>query len=160
MALPADCTVALLPIKPAYANAIIEGRKRVEFRKTRFRRRVTHVAIYASTPVQRIIGVFRISDIENGTPDDLWRRHHSHGAISSAAFDGYYSGVETGVAIGIADVVRLTFPVGLDVLRVKAPQSFRYLTAAETARLRTAMKRSKRVEKAVFATVTVPPASG
>ncbi len=143
MALPANCSVALLPIKPVYANAIVEGRKRVEFRKTRFRRHVTHVAVYASTPVQRIIGIFRVADLEDGPPEDLWLRHQAHGAISSAAFDVYFAGVESGVAIGITDVMRLPSPIPLGLIRVKAPQSFRYLTPAETARLRSAIANKK-----------------
>lgn len=140
MALPADCSVALLPIKPIYADAIIDGRKRVEFRKTRFRRHVTHIAIYSSTPVQRIIGVFRVADCEQASPERLWERHHAVGAISSGDFRTYYADLELGVAIHIADVLRLTSPVPLHALRVKAPQSFRYLTDSETARLRKAME--------------------
>ncbi len=139
MALPADCSVALLPIKPIYADAIVDGRKHVEFRKTPFRRRVTHVAIYASTPVQRIIGIFRVAECEQASPERLWERHQAIGAISSADFNTYYADLETGVAIHIADVLRLADPVPLQVLRVHPPQSFRYLTEVETARLRDAM---------------------
>lgn len=143
MALPEDCSVALLPIKPVYANAIIAGTKRVEFRKTRFRRDVTHVVVYASTPVQRIIGIFRVSDIDDGAPGELWRRHHKHGGISSTAFDVYYAGVEMGVAIGITDVIQLSRPLALRSIRVKAPQSFRYLTNVEIARLRNLIARGQ-----------------
>lgn len=139
MALPEDCSVALLPIKPIYADAIVTGRKHVEFRKTPFRRRVTHVAIYASTPVQRIIGLFRIADCEHASPEDLWKRHHAIGAISSADFDAYFANLAVGIAIHIADVFPFAAPVRLQVLRVRAPQSFRYLTAPETERLRKAM---------------------
>jgi predicted transcriptional regulator len=129
----------LLPIKPIYAAAIVDGRKHVEFRKTPFRRRVTHVAIYASTPVQRIIGIFRVADCEQASPERLWERHQATGAISSADFNTYYADLETGVAIHIADVLRLASPVSLQALCVRPPQSFRYLTEAETARLRDAM---------------------
>jgi predicted transcriptional regulator len=156
MALPEDCSVALLPIKPIYADAIVEGRKHVEFRKTRFRRRVTHVAIYASTPVQRIIGIFRVVDCEHASPERLWERHHAIGAISSADFNTYYADLETGVAIHIADVLRLVSPVPLHALRVRAPQSFRYLTATETARLRKAMA-AKTPERRAKAHTTPPP---
>jgi len=139
MALPKNCSVALLPIKPVYAKAIIEGRKQVEFRKTIFRRRVTHIAVYASTPVQRIIGIFRIDDCDHDTPENLWRRHHANGAISSDEFESYYANKDEGIAIKIADVLSLSSPVKLRTLGVRAPQSFRYLTASEVARLRRAM---------------------
>ena len=142
MALPADCSVALLPINPIYAEAIVQGRKHVEFRKTRFRRHVTHVAIYASRPVRRIIAIFRVADCEHASPEYLWERHHAVGAISSDDFNTYYADLATGVAIHIADVFPLVSPVPLQALRVRAPQSFRYLTAPETARLRKAMART------------------
>ena len=143
MALPADCSVALLPIKPVYAHAIVEGRKRVEFRKTPFRRRVTHVAVYASTPVQLIIGIFRIAECEPGSPEHLWKRHHRQGAISSDDFAMYYANHHTGIAIHITDVVALTSPLPLRALGVSAPQSFCYLTAVQIALLRTAMAMTK-----------------
>ena len=139
MALPENCSVALLPIKPKYATAIVEGRKRVEFRKTHFRRRVTHVAIYASTPVQRIIGIFRVADCEHASPKLLWQRHHAHGAISRDDFNAYYADLDAGIAIHIADVFRLETPVPLHALRVRAPQSFCYLSTSEISRLRAVM---------------------
>lgn len=64
--------------------------------------RVTHIAIYASTPVQRIIGIFRVADCEQASPERLWERHQTIGAISSADFNTYYADLETGVAIHIA----------------------------------------------------------
>jgi predicted transcriptional regulator len=141
MALPADCSVALLPIKPIYANAIMAGTKRVEFRKTAFRRPVTHVAVYASTPVQRIIGVFSIASIDHASPAALWRRHATYGGITSEAFELYYEGTETGLAIGITDVLELLEPIPLDALgkRVTPPQSFRYLNTVEIQCLRKAI---------------------
>jgi predicted transcriptional regulator len=150
MALPANCSVALLPIKPIYANAIMAGTKRVEFRKIGFRRPVTHVAVYASTPVQRIIGVFRVAAVEHAAPAALWRRHAKHGGITSEAFELYYEGSVTGLAIGVAEVVGLTEPIALDALggSVTPPQSFRYLSTSEVARLRSAL---------TVATVGAPP---
>jgi predicted transcriptional regulator len=141
MALPADCSVALLPIKPIYASAILAGTKLVEFRKTVFRRPITHVAVYASTPVQRIVGIFRVAEVEHAPPQDLWRRHGKHGGITSEAFDLYYDGAAIGLAFGVAEVVTLLEPIGLDVLgtTVTPPQSFRYLTVKEIARLRSAL---------------------
>jgi predicted transcriptional regulator len=139
MALPANCSVALLAVKPVYADAIVEGRKRVEFRKTRFRRRVTHVAIYASTPVKRIIAIVRITACEEAPPQHLWRRHHAIGAISSDAFNAYYADVDAGIALHIDEVYALPEPVPLSTIRVRAPQSFCYLDTTETQRLRKAI---------------------
>lgn len=142
MALPANCTVALLAVKPVYAAAIVAGRKRVEFRKTRFRRPVTHVAIYASTPVKRIIAIVRLTECEEAPPKHLWRRHHAVGAITSDAFNAYYADVEAGVALHIDEVLPLPQPLPLSTIRVRAPQSFCYLGMSEMRRLRQAVGRS------------------
>ncbi len=44
--------IALMSIHPQYANAIVEGTKRVEFRKRPLARNVTHVIVYATAPVK------------------------------------------------------------------------------------------------------------
>jgi predicted transcriptional regulator len=162
MALPADCSVALLPIKPIYASAIMAGTKLVEFRKTPFRRRITHVAVYASTPVQRVIGIFRVAAVEHASPGDLWRRHAKHGGITSEAFELYYQGTAIGLAIGVEDVVQLIEPIGLEALStdLTPPQSFRYLTGMEIARLRSALPVPSRNIRRCTQTVASPIRKG
>ncbi|HET8796659.1 MAG TPA: ASCH domain-containing protein, partial [Thermoanaerobaculia bacterium] len=118
MAVPEDGGVALLPIKPEFAGAILAGTKRVEFRKAPFRRKVTHVVIYASTPVQRVVGWFRVGDVDSGTPSELWSRHASHGGIAADAYDAYYGDRESAVAIGVAEVTVLCTPLPLSELGV------------------------------------------
>ncbi|HET6989695.1 MAG TPA: ASCH domain-containing protein, partial [Bacteroidia bacterium] len=53
----------LLSIKPKYAKAIIDGKKKVEFRKLPFKLNVNKVYIYSSAPEQKIIGYFTFDDI-------------------------------------------------------------------------------------------------
>ena len=53
----ADSVIAFLPIKPIYANRILEGSKRYEFRRTRLRQDITHVVIYSTSPVKKIVGI-------------------------------------------------------------------------------------------------------
>lgn len=140
MAVPEDGGVALLPIKPEFAGAILAGTKRVEFRKTRFRRDVTHVVIYASTPVQRVVGWFRVGNVDSGSPAEIWSKHERHGGISADRFDEYYRQHHSAVAIGVADVRVLGVPLPLSALGVMVPQNFRYLTASEVRRLNEAVE--------------------
>jgi len=121
--------IALLPIHPEYAFAILRGEKKVEFRKRPFRRNVDFVAIYATAPVKRIIGVFRIEKIEEGSPSSIWRRFHSIGCISRQAFRRYYSGAKSAVAIQVSEVRELPEPICLSQLDSVSgpPQSFVYL---------------------------------
>jgi type I restriction enzyme S subunit len=54
----------LLSIKPKYANQIVKGNKKYEFRKSVFKNRdLEMVYIYSSSPVKRIIGAFAIKMI-------------------------------------------------------------------------------------------------
>jgi predicted transcriptional regulator len=64
--------VALLSIRPEYAEAILNGTKRVEFRRTRFSRDVSFIVIYATQPVGKVVGWFEVDGIETSTPGE-WR---------------------------------------------------------------------------------------
>jgi predicted transcriptional regulator len=129
--------VALLPIQPHYANAILRGDKRVEFRRRRFGRDVQYVVVYASSPICGIVGSFRISDVSEGSPDDIWEVFKSVGAIDREDFFRYYAGAELAVAIGIERVCVLAEALPLHELSssLKAPQSYMYLTQEHVDRL-------------------------
>ena len=54
----------ILSIKPEFAAKIFEGTKKYEFRRAIFKNKnVKKVVVYASSPVQKIIGEFEIEDI-------------------------------------------------------------------------------------------------
>ncbi len=63
-----------MAIRPHFADSILAGRKRVEFRKRRFSRAVSHVIIYATEPVKRVIGMFEVKSVSDGPPARVWRR--------------------------------------------------------------------------------------
>lgn len=130
-------TVALLPIQPRYANAILRGEKQVEFRRRRFAREVQYVVVYASSPICRVVGYFRISSISEGSPRAIWEDYKHVGGIRRADFFRYYKGAERAVAIGIERVCVLRSPVPLDRLSasLKAPQSYSYLTPEQITQL-------------------------
>ena len=63
----------LLSIKPEFANKIFEGTKKFEYRRSIFKnQKVTKVVVYASSPVQKIIGEFEIDYILTGPVQSLW----------------------------------------------------------------------------------------
>ena len=61
-------TSVILSIKPIYAQAIMNGTKKVEFRKKIFKRPVDKIFVYSSSPEQKIIGFFTISEIVEDEP--------------------------------------------------------------------------------------------
>ena len=123
--------VALLSIKPEYAEAIFAGRKRVEFRRSRLAPDVDLAIVYATQPVGAIIGWFRIRGIAESTPDGLWRRFRKVGGIERYDYFAYFEGAERAYAIEIGDPTAAAEPVLLNSLSVglRAPQSFQYLSA-------------------------------
>ena len=66
--------VALMSIYPEYADRILSGTKKVEFRKTVFRKDVTHILIYATAPSQDVVGYFEGTGIDKVRPEGSWDR--------------------------------------------------------------------------------------
>lgn len=123
---------ALLSIKPEFGEKILEGEKQYEFRKAVFSdpAAVEKVILYASSPVQQIIGYFSFSQIYQDTPTALWDRFGDLSGIDSRErFLSYFSEKEEGYAIEIDEATPLRTPVDpweqLDDFR--APMSFNYV---------------------------------
>ncbi|NLN32237.1 MAG: hypothetical protein GX159_01410 [Flavobacteriaceae bacterium] len=119
----------LLSIKPEFAFKIFDGTKKYEFRKVIFKRpNITTVIVYASSPVQKVIGEFEIEDILNSTPENIWRKTRDKSGISEDFFNDYFSNRETAYAIKIKKAKMYNEPLDLkkefDLL---PPQSFAYL---------------------------------
>jgi len=120
----------LLSIKPKFAEAIIDGRKRYEFRKSKFaKRHINLVYIYATSPVKKIIGIFKISNIIEDRPCALWDRLKDHAGISEEEFFNYFNNNEMGFALEITDVEKFKNPIDPKTLiqNFVPPQSFNYM---------------------------------
>ena len=77
----------LLSIKPEYAFKIFDGTKKFEFRKVIFKNPdITTVVVYASSPVQQVIGEFEIDDIFSFDPDELWKKTKKYSGISEEKY--------------------------------------------------------------------------
>ncbi len=60
--------VALMSIHQRWAEAIVDGRKRVEFRKRRLAEDIRTVLIYATAPTSQVIGQFTIDENDHRHP--------------------------------------------------------------------------------------------
>ena len=129
--------VALFSIRPVYARAILDGRKRVEFRRTGLSSDVAHVVVYSTSPVQRVVGTFEVAGVDNDSPDALWERYAHVGGIDRDAYDRYFAGCDSAYAIRVRRPWTLPVPVPLAHLRpgLRPPQSFQYLDEETAARL-------------------------
>lgn len=120
--------VAFMSIKPPYALKLVDGDKEFEFRKIMPRQKVSHIVIYATSPMKRIIGVAEVDSIDVASPETTWENTKHSAGISYEAYMEYFKNVQQAVAIKIKNVIRLSNFVEPERIRkgFKVPQSFLY----------------------------------
>lgn len=119
----------LLSIKPEFANKIFDGTKKFEFRKTIFKRTdIRRVIVYASSPVQKVIGEFQIESILNDSVENLWKRTSEFSGITKDFYQQYFAGREQAYAIQVGNVKRFKKAKTLQDYNINfAPQSYVYI---------------------------------
>ena len=118
----------VLSIKPEFAEKIFEGTKKYEFRKAIFKNpSVKKVLVYASAPVQKVIGEFEIEYILKHDLKTLWRITKNDSGITSDYFFQYFEQRENGFAIKIKNTKLYKTPKCLKQdYNLIPPQSFLY----------------------------------
>jgi len=119
----------LLSIKPEYANKIFDGTKKFEFRKVIFKNpKIKTVVVYASSPVQQVIGEFEIEGILSYNPQEIWRKTKRYSGITEDFFYQYFADREIAHAIKIKSTKRYKRPLSIrEDFNVVPPQSYVYL---------------------------------
>jgi len=119
----------LLSIHPEYANAILDGHKGFEFRRVLFKEEVREVVVYATSPISRVVGTFRIEDIYADAPNELWAKTKAFAGVTKEMFDTYFKDRATAFAIKVSNPVRFSQPQPLSkyVASNTPPQSFCYV---------------------------------
>lgn len=120
----------ILSIKPKYAELILNGAKRYEFRKYIFKNKcVEHTYIYATSPIKKIIGVFELGSIIRDSPEALWKQLGHLSGMNEAEFFLYFQDAQIGFAIEIKYIEIFNDPGDPEGLipGFIPPQSFCYL---------------------------------
>jgi predicted transcriptional regulator len=131
---------ALMSIRPEFAEQILAGTKRIEFRKRPLANDVTGVIVYATAPTKAIVGAFRVAGQDTRPPRDLWSEYSDVAGIAREPYLRYYAGRGLATGILVGDVYVAPAPLALSYAGVRrAPQSFQYLTPAVGLRLLAAM---------------------
>lgn len=129
---------ALLSVRPRFANLIVEGLKRVEFRRVWAKQPVHWIAVYCTSPVRRIVAVVEVESAVTASPTTLLTFNSERGGgLTRAELRAYFSGRRVGHALLLG---RMTLPSKpLDPAKLisgfRAPQSFRYLSDGEATRI-------------------------
>ena len=95
----------LLSIKPEYAEKILNGEKKYEFRKVLPKNKsITKVIIYATMPIGKVIGEFEIAELISDSPSRLWERTAEFSGITPDFFQSYFEGKKTAHAIRVGRI--------------------------------------------------------
>lgn len=132
---PAAANAALISIHPGYVEKIISGEKRLEFRRSWAATPVNYLAIYATSPVKRIVAFAEIGRTIKGSKTQLWELSRKEGGgISRRKLFAYLDGKKEAVALELKRKIKLDTEVDpFDIFGpdFRPPQSFRYLTNEE-----------------------------
>lgn len=121
----------LLSVKPEFAEKILTGEKKYEFRKAIFKNSdVKTVVIYATMPLGKVVGEFDFDIVLSDKPSAIWAETSIFSGITKKFFNEYFNGRDNAYAIKIAKVRRYKNPRSLKefVPSGLAPQSFCYLS--------------------------------
>ena len=119
----------LLSIKPEYVEKIFAGTKKYEFRKSLFKRTdITMVVVYASYPICRVVGEFRVDGILKDDVNRVWEQAQKYSGVTEDYFKSYFCSHKEATAIQIGNVKRYKSARLLADYKVRqAPQSFCYI---------------------------------
>ncbi len=118
----------LLSIKPDYANSILSGKKRYEYRRIRSKEKVERIFIYATSPIQKVVGEVTVEDVVSDLPIKVWNQTKTESGMDWESFRNYFSGSEIAHAYALGTVAKYETPKELSEFHIaKAPQSFVYI---------------------------------
>jgi predicted transcriptional regulator len=120
----------LLSIKPEFADKIFDGSKQYEFRRLLFKNRnIKTIVVYASSPVQKVIGEFQIDTILKQDIYTLWQNTCTASGITEDYFFRYFRDKTDGFAIKIKKPRRYKTPKCIRKhFNASPPQSFLYIS--------------------------------
>lgn len=122
----------VLSIHPKYSEKILKEQKTVELRR-RFpvpEPSAITLYIYSTSPVQAMVGVARIKEVQELPVQQIWADFKKDALIEYKDFRKYFRGLKFGFVLILYDIRRFTEPIPLRRLREESgfepPQSFLY----------------------------------
>ena len=122
--------IILLSIHSEYAQKILSGEKRFEFRKKVPSHNVSHIIFYATVPTAKIVCIAEIEKILSNTPNKIWDETEVFSGVTKEFFFSYYKNAKTAYAYKLGRVYRMKNNLKLDDPKIflKSPQSFKYIS--------------------------------
>lgn len=124
----------LLSVKPEYIDKIFDGLKTFEYRRKLPQKTISSIVLYATDPVQRIVGEVEVIGTISASPTALWEQTKHSAGISRAKYRDYFNKRKKANAFILGKVTRYQSPKALSDYKISsAPQSFQYLFSAENS---------------------------
>ncbi len=118
----------LLSINPEHVENILNGSKKVEYRKVKCRSDVDKILIYSTSPVKKVVGEVALLEVIEDLPDNVWSLTSQDAGITRSFFDKYYENKSKAFAFKLGKVTKYKKPFSLSDIGISfAPQSFIYL---------------------------------
>lgn len=121
----------LLSIKPEYVEKILQGTKKVEYRKRLAKENVSVIYIYSTSPIKQVVASVQVTGRLSASPTALWEKTKTMAGISRLKYREYFRGCKTAYAYELGEVS--VFRQGKNLSKfglTTAPQSFAYINIA------------------------------
>lgn len=119
----------LLSINPEHVENILNGTKKVEYRKIKCARNdINGILIYSTAPVKQVVAEVELKNILVDKPEMIWNITKEISGITREFFDKYYKEKQVAVAYELGNIKKFDKPKLLSDFGLSfAPQSFVYL---------------------------------
>ena len=119
----------LISIHPEHVANILGGRKIFEYRKVLPSQDVSHLVLYSTAPMKKIVAVAEVVGRIVGSPTKVWNATSFGSGITRRFFREYFSGQRQACALSLGRVYELNLLMALSSLAgmKTPPQSFYYL---------------------------------
>ena len=123
----------LLSVKPEYIDKIFNGAKSFEYRRKLPQKPISAIVLYATDPIQKIVGEVEVISIISASPTALWEQTKHSAGISRAKYRKYFQKCKTANAFVLGTTTKYQVPKMLSDYGINsAPQSFQYWTPSES----------------------------
>lgn len=117
----------ILSIRPIFAEKILSGEKKYEYRKRLCAKKVSKIYIYETAPVKKIIGEVEVIKKLKMKKEKLWKQTQKFSGISKEFYGKYFEKQEYACAYELGESKKYSDPVTLESIGVNyIPQSFAY----------------------------------
>lgn len=124
-----ESEIIMISTTPKQADLILDNpKKNVFFYKVTPANKVTRVLIYATAPVQAVVGEFDLEKIHIVALSTAWSQHGSSSGMTKKEFEEYFANHEKAHALIAKETFRYSKPKSLEQFNMKkGPSGFQYL---------------------------------